>query len=405
MTPNNNLSILPIYESLDKQYHRKSYAFGEIFKLITHDRKILPFQYIRNTRGNQIEQVLLKDIDGNLIQDITSEILETDLEIKQYSSEGYDVLVYPGKLPMAINKPEGLQYIEIIESLNAYNPDYTEGDKKYNDADGTESGQVSSAISGKIPVLENTRYILSKTVDDWSGPIHFWDDEENWLGSTDTLGGVFSSTTLQWDFMTPVNCRYIGSWSNLIFQSVEEFSESINLELVDQDQIKLYSEVFCTSRRVDNYLKIEFNDIESLIFDDGRIDYTDNFKFIVYIDTELGRPDYEFEDEVQNRDGFDFIQKQISEKTFRFNFLAPEYLLDAMRLIRMSDVINITNNGDVHSADKFLITPKWEDGGYLASVEAEFQTNTVLKKIGKGVTPVDLGDFNNDYNNDYDITT
>ena len=46
--------------------------------------------------------------------------------------------------------------------------------------------------------------------------------------------------------------------------------------------------------------------------------------------------------------------------------------------------------------------PNWEDQGDLASVECEFETDTVIANIG-GYTPELVGgDFNKrDFNNDY----
>ena len=93
----------------------------------------------------------------------------------------------------------------------------------------------------------------------------------------------------------------------------------------------------------------------------------------------------------------------ISEKRYRFKFFAPEYLLDVMRFIRMADFANITANGQVYSLDTFLITPEWEDNGDVASVEAQFDTATVAKKIGVGYIKAQRGDFNDDFNNDFDI--
>ena len=85
--------------------------------------------------------------------------------------------------------------------------------------------------------------------------------------------------------------------------------------------------------------------------------------------------------------------------------MAPEYLCDAMRFVRMADEIKVTDKyGRTYLCDQFLMTPKWQDQGNLASVEAEFQTDTVAKAIGRALTPADLASFNNDYNADYDIT-
>ena len=58
-----------------------------------------------------------------------------------------------------------------------------------------------------------------------------------------------------------------------------------------------------------------------------------------------------------------------------------------MRFIRMADSIVITDKyGRTYNCDTFLMTPKWETQGNLASVEVEFQTNTVAKRIGRAYT-------------------
>lgn len=56
---------------------------------------------------------------------------------------------------------------------------------------------------------------------------------------------------------------------------------------------------------------------------------------------------------------------------------------------------------NTHNLDTFLITPEWEDNGDVASVEAEFDTATVAKKIGLGYIKAQRGDFNDDFNNDF----
>lgn len=179
------------------------------------------------------------------------------------------------------------------------------------------------------------------------------------------------------------------------------------LYLVLSDGVQTwYSDILTLVTIVDPYLKIEWWDVENLVFDSGIIVYQNiGFKNRVYLNTELGKPEYTFEEEGSNRDGFFFPEKQVSEKTYKFNFLSSEYLLDAIRFIRMSDYKIITDKyGRVYSADTFLITPKWETQGDLASVESEFQTNTAVKKIGKGFYNQNSGDFNKDFNNDYKTT-
>lgn len=284
MTPNNNISILPFYLKKSSQNHSKDYSFGEVYPLLTPDKKILPFQIIRPTRGGGISQARIMNMDGSIFLDVRSQMINTGLIVNRYQTKGYDVIIYPGILPMAITIPEGRYYMEIA------------------------------------------------------------DNDQLW-----------------------------------------------------------YSDVFTVVRDLTQCLKIEYWDAENMNLSWGEIDYGQMFKWNLYLPTQVGRPDYDFEEQATNRDGYQFIEKQISEKTFKFNFLAPEYLLDAIRIVRLSDYVKITSRGETYEVDQFLMTPKWQDGGHIASVQAEFKCDTVIKKIGKAYIPQDNGDFNADFNNDFKI--
>ena len=118
------------------------------------------------------------------------------------------------------------------------------------------------------------------------------------------------------------------------------------------------------------------------------------------MDADIAKPEYIFEDESEERDGYTFPIKQISEKRYKFSFLASEYLLDVMRFIRMADFVQITYQGKTFLPDSFLITPEWEKEGDVAVVKAEFDTDTVVKKLGLGYLRPTGGDFNVDYGPD-----
>ena len=157
------------------------------------------------------------------------------------------------------------------------------------------------------------------------------------------------------------------------------------------DDTWYYSDIMTAVPDISPYLKIEWYDMEDMVMDDCRIVYEmgggEEFHNIMYLNTEIGKPEYTFEEQGENRDGFFFPEKQLSEKTYRFTFLAAEYVCDVMRFIRMADSIVITDKyGREYRCDTFLMTPKWETQGNLASVEVEFQTNTVAKRIGRAYT-------------------
>lgn len=158
------------------------------------------------------------------------------------------------------------------------------------------------------------------------------------------------------------------------------------------DGIYTESDIFtCVpSSQMDAYVKLEWWDDNDFVMDAGAIVYNNAglnvYKNRLYLMTDIAKPEYTFTEDGENRDGYFFPIKQISTKRYRFSILAPEYLLDIMRLIRMSDHIQITYRGEVFNVDTFLMTPTWESGGQLASVECEFETNTVAKKIGRLVS-------------------
>ena len=167
-------------------------------------------------------------------------------------------------------------------------------------------------------------------------------------------------------------------------------------------QIVKVSEIFTVVNDIQPYLKITWWDEQDFVMDAGTIVYTNPaFKNVLYLQADLAKPEYPFEEEGETRDGYFFPTKQISEKRYKFSFFASEYLLDVMRFIRMADHAEIEYHGQKYSLDTFLITPEWESNGDVAAVQAEFDTATVAKKIGLGYIRMQRGDYNDDFNNDF----
>lgn len=145
----------------------------------------------------------------------------------------------------------------------------------------------------------------------------------------------------------------------------------------------------------EQYLELSWYDEQNFLTDDNieifRLlahpgQYT-QFQNRVYLMTDIGMPDYSFEEEGEERDGYFFPFRQISKKIYRFKFMAPEYLCDSLRLVRMADHIVIRYDGHTYNVTNFTPTFEWQDGGLLAAVTVEFETNAVAKKIGWGKIP------------------
>lgn len=163
----------------------------------------------------------------------------------------------------------------------------------------------------------------------------------------------------------------------------------------------IYSDVFTVCNKVDDYLLLEYYNSYNFELKNGVVDFSDNFKFKCYLNTQVGKPEYDFEEEATERMGYTFIESQVSKKIYKFTFLAPEYLCDALRIVRLCENKKITSKLQIYDLTTFNMEPEWEDQGDLAAVECEFETDTVIANIGGYEPKLARGDFNNDYNNDY----
>ena len=282
MLVNNNISPLPFYDNLALQNHRKDYAFGQVYPLITYKNMLLPFQVVLAC-GIAINWVRLYNFNTGAYTTITASMKESGLVIKSYTN--FKLLKYPGTLPIVEIKHEGLYYLAI---------------------------------------------------------------------SISDLGTI-------------------------------------------------YSDIFTVTNKVDDYLLLEYYNSYNFELKNGIVDFSDNFKFRCYLNTQIGKPEYDFEEEAAERMGYTFIESQVSKKIYKFTFIAPEYLCDALRIVRLCENKQITSKLQTYDLTTFSMEPEWEDQGDLAAVECEFETDTVIANIG-GYEPKLLGgDFNNDYNNDFNV--
>ena len=168
------------------------------------------------------------------------------------------------------------------------------------------------------------------------------------------------------------------------------------------DSVTYYSEVFCFTNALDNYLEIEYWNPESdFELKNGIVTFIDNFKFKILVNAELGKPEYNFEEESTSRLGYNFIESQVSKKVYKFNALLPEYLCDALRLIRICSNKTLICKGETYEMLSFEMDVDWQEQGDLASVNCEFEVDNVIVNLGGFRFEKIGGDFNNDFNNDY----
>ena len=166
-----------------------------------------------------------------------------------------------------------------------------------------------------------------------------------------------------------------------------------------------YSEVFCFTNNVDDCIKIEYWNPEGNLYVGGKYPVfpsDKSFHYILLLKSELGKPEYSFEEEVTKRLGYSFIETQVSKKTYKFNSIIPEYICDAMRIIQLCSKKQITCNRETYDAITFSMEVDWQEQGDLASVNCEFDVDNIITNLGGFKQEPLGGDFNNDYNDDFD---
>ena len=153
---------------------------------------------------------------------------------------------------------------------------------------------------------------------------------------------------------------------------------------------RYYSEEFLMKTDLSNLIKIEFCHSENIEFTNGALYYPGTNNNYIYLSTDIGKPSYQYVDEVDERDGVEYVLKTVSFKQHKFDVVGSESLIDVLRLIRAHDFVTIYYQGETYSVDSFLMNdPEWLPQGDLANVGIEFRTDTVVVVSGRGVTDVD----------------
>lgn len=185
--------------------------------------------------------------------------------------------------------------------------------------------------------------------------------------------------------------------------SVLRFEGEYFIELFTNLGYNYYSEVFCSTSNLDKYIQIEYwNPENDFTLKNGAVSFENNFRFKVLVESELGKPEYSFEEEATKRLGYNFIESQISKKIYKFSAILPEYMCDALRIVRLCSNKHLTCKGEMHDMLSFEMEVDWQEQGDLALVNCEFEIDNVLAHFGGfGYEPRGGGDFNDDFNNDF----
>lgn len=385
MSNRNNISPFPFF--IDKGEQTKWYAFGRDYIYLSPKRYILPFQIQRAERKDfaPSDAIASEYIDGYLDKN-GNIVKQSGLNAGVGSIDASEIT--NGYLYIN-NMPSPIFYQEITTRVRGAQIAFVNG-----------SGQVFK-VENPITELGNTTWSGMVTIPQGTATIYVTQynklvSEENATYNKVAITPKTIKSAILRDAKTDAKIADLAlAFSYIIIESkdyiVHKGEETAFLEgLTDKMYLELSDGIdtwysayfgFC-----EPCMRIEWYDVNDFLFDAGAIAYSDGYKNEMFFDAEIGMPEYEFEEEVAERNGYQFPISQISYKKYKFTILVPEEVCDVMRFVRLSDHIRISTKNDTYEVTSFLMTPTWAEQGYLAEVACEFTTDTVAKKIGKGVT-------------------
>ena len=114
--------------------------------------------------------------------------------------------------------------------------------------------------------------------------------------------------------------------------------------------------------------------------------YNINHENIMYINSDIVKPEYVFSRDITNRAATVLPRLNTYYKLHRFHFMATESKLDQLAHIVLHDCVTITYKNRIYETEEFLITPDWDDYAFYAGVDVEFKTSAVSVVAGRGYT-------------------
>ena len=370
----NNFSVLPWYDFRNEQDFRHWWVYGHIYPLYGSKDGIIPSQLSRASLDGYNPKTRIfsgSALSNTAIDEYGNLVTATGSTCWNFG----DISAYDGETLMIVNK-------QIVENgmswtiLDDGSPiDYGNGDTLIVNLGGGTTTLVVQWKSGQseLWLMSDTEAPLLPT-----------------LMEAYTPDGAFVASVWKpglWAAKRVGSVDYLVSTTSAFSTSLPEGQYYFKLS---DGTNTWYSDVFTaiSSDNLHRLVLVRWYDDTDFVMDAGRIVYVSpSYQNELYLRAEIAKPKYEFEENGDTRDGVFYPTKLISKKVYQMHTLAPEYLLDVMRLIRMADHVVVCTwdeEGNPYPMDAaaFLITPEWEAEGDVAGVAIEFETDTIAKKIG-----------------------
>lgn len=169
------------------------------------------------------------------------------------------------------------------------------------------------------------------------------------------------------------------------------WSEGLYYLKMTDSTTQWYSDFFCFTDVVDDFVKLEWWHNSPIEYRDGIIDYSFPYRNYVYLHTDIGKPTYPVDELIDTREGREFAIRTTTWKEYQFNAVVPEYLTDVFRLIRQHDNQRVIVGDTTYVCDLLKMDPEieWIGTGLFGAASFVFRTGTFVStrsKPGQGQT-------------------
>ncbi len=109
-----------------------------------------------------------------------------------------------------------------------------------------------------------------------------------------------------------------------------------------------------------NYIKLTWKNSCDL----GNIYYSGGFENKLFLDADIGAPDYNETEEGEENDAGIFVKTlEKLQKVNKFQCYAPEYLVDSLKLLPLHDDVRISFTNGLYSSQirNIKVEVEWED--------------------------------------------
>lgn len=120
----NYAKILPFYDSVSKQFHRREYRMDDhyTFHWIAPHNLLLPFQLQRQNRPDTITEFALYDINDVVQYDLLTYVVSGQTNLKTVTNNGVpaDIFTYFANKPLTSDIDCGQYYYKVSDGIDTW---------------------------------------------------------------------------------------------------------------------------------------------------------------------------------------------------------------------------------------------------------------------------------------------